>query len=59
MADIDITQAEADSLIAMEKHRIDDEDCTFPVPGGRLAIALISLDKRENFMLTSPAPKSN
>lgn len=51
MADLDITQAEADALIAMEKLRVDDKDCTFPEPGGRLAIALISADKRENFML--------
>jgi hypothetical protein len=26
MADIDITQAEADALIAMEKHRVDDKE---------------------------------
>jgi hypothetical protein len=51
MADLDITQAEADALIAMEKHRADEKDCVFPEPGGRLAIALTSLDKRENFML--------
>jgi hypothetical protein len=51
MADLDITQAEADALIAMEKHRADDKDCLFPEPGGRLAVALTSLDKRENFML--------
>jgi hypothetical protein len=40
MAEIDITQTEADALIAMEKHRVDDKDCLFPEPGGRLAIAL-------------------
>jgi hypothetical protein len=51
MADVDISQAEADDLIAMEKIRADDKDCTFPERGGRLAIALISPDKRENFML--------
>jgi hypothetical protein len=51
MADIDIAQAEADAPIAMEKLRAYDKDCTFPEPGGRLAIALISPDKRENFML--------
>ena len=51
MADIDISQAEADALIAMEKIRADDKDCTFPEPGGRLTIALVSPDKRENFML--------
>ena len=51
MADIDITQAEADALIAMEKHRADDKDCLCPEPGARVAIALTSLDKRENVML--------
>lgn len=51
MADLDITQAEADALIAMEKHCVDNKDCLFPEPGGRLAIALTSPDKRENFML--------
>lgn len=30
MADIEITQAEADSLIAMEKRFVDDNDWTFP-----------------------------
>jgi hypothetical protein len=49
MADIDITQAEADTLIAMEKYRVDDKDCLFPVSGARLAIALTFLDKREKF----------
>lgn len=51
MADLDITQAEADALIAMEKHCTDNKGCLFPEPGGRLAIALTSPDKRENFML--------
>jgi hypothetical protein len=50
MADLDIT-AEADALISMEKFRADEKDCTFPEAGDRLAIALISADKRENFML--------
>jgi hypothetical protein len=51
MADIEITQAEADSLIAMEKRFVDDNDWTFPVAGARIGLALTSLDKRENFML--------
>jgi hypothetical protein len=51
VADLDITQAEADALIAMEKHRVDTEDCFFPEGGGRLSIALTSADKRENFFL--------
>lgn len=51
MADIDITQAEADSLIAMAKHRADEDEWTFPPPGNRLAIPLVSADKREQFHL--------
>jgi hypothetical protein len=51
MADIDISQAEADVLIAMEKQCAESNICLFPEPGGSLAIALTSLDKRENFIL--------
>ena len=51
MAYIDITQGEADALIAMEKRRADDKDWIFPAPGDRFSIPLTSLDKRENFML--------
>lgn len=51
MAEIDLTQPEADALIAMEKHRVDDNEWTFPVPGQRLEIRLISPDKREPFLL--------
>lgn len=51
MADIEITQTEADVLIAMEKHRVDEMEWLFSAPGGRLSIPLISADKRENFFL--------
>jgi hypothetical protein len=51
MTDIDISQVEADALIAMEKHRIDDREWLFSAPGERLAIPLTSIDKREQFML--------
>ena len=51
MADLEISQAEADALIAMEKHRADAKESFFPEEGGRLAIALTSTDNRENFML--------
>jgi hypothetical protein len=51
MADINLTQAEADALIAIEKKRADDSDYFFPPPGGRIAIPLASPDKRESFML--------
>jgi hypothetical protein len=51
MADIDITQAEADALIEIEKRFVDDQDWTFPAAGERIALPLTSLDKREHFML--------
>jgi len=51
MADIDITQDEADKLMAMEKRAVDEKDWLFPAPGERIGIPLTSLDKRENFML--------
>jgi hypothetical protein len=51
MAEIDLTQKEADALIAMEKHRVDNRPINFPSQGGRIAISLISPDKRETFML--------
>jgi hypothetical protein len=51
MADIDITQDEAEKLIAMEKHAIDRKTWPFPGPGDRIVVPLISVDKRENFLL--------
>jgi hypothetical protein len=51
MADLELTQAEADALIAMEKHRADDRKYDFPVAGDKLMIPLLSVDKRENFIL--------
>ncbi|MCC7163592.1 MAG: hypothetical protein IT331_13950 [Anaerolineae bacterium] len=51
MAEINVTQAEADLLLAMEKHRVDEKDWDYPGFGGYLRIPLISPDKRENFFL--------
>ena len=51
MADLELSQAEADALIAMEKLPVDDKPLKFPDPGGRLAIPLVSTDKREYFVL--------
>ena len=51
MADINLTQGEADKLMAMEKCSVDETNWTFPGPGERIAIPLTSLDKRESFML--------
>jgi hypothetical protein len=51
MADINLTQDEADKLMAMEKRAVDEKEWLFPSPGDRIAIPLTSLDKRESFML--------
>lgn len=51
MAEINVTQAEADVLIAMEKHRVNDDRWDYPGLGGAISIPLISVDKRENFLL--------
>lgn len=51
MTDISLTQADADALLAMEKHRVDDTPYEYPAFGGALRISLQSPDKRETFML--------
>ena len=51
MADIEISQAEADALIAIEKQCVEERNWLFPEPGGKLAIPLVSPDKRETFTL--------
>jgi len=51
MADINLTQAEAEALIAMEKHRLDDARWDYPSLGGSINIPLVSTDKREDFLL--------
>lgn len=51
MADINLTQDEADKLMAMEKRAVDEKELLFPPPGEGLAIELTSLDKRERFIL--------
>ncbi len=45
-----LTQAEANALLAMEKHRVDDERRPFPVSGG-LSVPLASPDGAETFSL--------
>lgn len=51
MPDINLTQSEADALIAMEKHRLDDTRWDYPGLGGTIIVPLISVNKRENFLL--------
>ena len=51
MSDINLTQAEADALIALEKHRIEDDVRNFPSHGESVSIPLTSSDRKENFIL--------
>ena len=51
MAEINLTQAEADALIAMEKRRASDERVDFPMGGESLVLPLQSADRREQFLL--------
>ena len=51
MTEINLTQAEADVLILMEKHRVDDARWDYPGMGGSVSIPLVSWNKRENFRL--------
>lgn len=51
MADINLTQAEADALIGMEKHRANEERSDFPMGGQSVVIPLQSPDRREQFLL--------
>lgn len=49
MGDINIDQAEADALLALEKVAADSKSYTVLSPGARTSIPLLSADKRERF----------
>jgi len=51
MADLNLTQAEAYALIAMEKHRVNEDRSDFPMGGQSLVLPIQSPDKREQFLL--------
>jgi hypothetical protein len=51
MAEINLTQEEANVLIAMEKHRANEDHSDFPMRGQSLTLPLQSTDKREQFLL--------
>jgi hypothetical protein len=51
LPEIHLTQADADALLAMEKHRADDIAYDYPGLGGSLRVPLHSPDKRESFTL--------
>jgi len=46
-----LTQSEADALIKMSKKRFSDDQYTFPSPGEKLALPLVSENGREQFKL--------
>lgn len=51
MTDPKLTQAEADALMKMEKHRSDDKQWDYPDLGRHVAIPLTSANRRESFLL--------
>lgn len=51
MADSNLSQTEADVLIAMEKRRVDKNQWNYPAFGEQVTIPLVSTDGRETFLL--------
>jgi hypothetical protein len=49
--EINLTQAEADALMAMPKVRINEDVWNYPGFGGTISIPLKSTDRRETFVL--------
>lgn len=47
----EISQAEADYLLALEKYRVSDDTVTWPMPGEKATVDLVSYDKSEKFIL--------
>jgi hypothetical protein len=46
-----LTQIEADGLLAMEKHRVNEERVSLPDQGGGVIVPLVSIDGTESFFL--------
>ena len=51
MAELTLTQSEADALIALAKLRADPAVWDYPDLGGGLSVPLVSADRREQFYL--------
>ena len=51
MTELIISQSEADMLIATENIRADDKRYMYPGLGGKAIIPLVSIDRREDFLL--------
>lgn len=50
MAELVLSQSEADGLIAMEKRCVDDKIWQYPGTGGSVVVPLQSTDGREDFL---------
>lgn len=48
---LELTQTEADALLAMEKQKADSKKYEYPQLGGILNIPLLSMNRREKFIL--------
>lgn len=59
MAEINLNQAEAEALLAMEKHRADENSYYYPGPRTSLIVPLVSADRRESFLLDINRRKIN
>jgi len=51
MAELNLTQGEADALMAMAKRRVDRTEWNYPDLGGAVSIPLVSDNRREQFLL--------
>lgn len=51
MTEVALSREEAAALLAMEKHRADDNVYEYPAFGGAIHIPLQSIDRRETFTL--------
>ena len=51
MADVNLTQGEADALTVLGKYKVDSTEWRYPYLGGRTNIPLVSLNRREEFHL--------
>lgn len=49
--DANLTQAEAEALMALEKRRVDATEWNYPNFGERVTVPLVSIDGREAFFL--------
>lgn len=59
MADVNLTQDEADALIALPKRRTEEKEYAYPHMGGKETIPLASQDGREKFKLDLYCGKIN